>query len=185
MQSMDRLRYRRFVISLRRNFRLIRGSFRRHGRRNLLLILLCFFAILWVLSRVGQYYNSVEERWLKLQPFVQPGILGGAPEFATKEERLAKIKVKLCSADGRLCSDWGQEQVWDAKELNRDEAWLTPGRIEVPIGVKAVLKMKDGSQQVLLFGRHVCDSQWLHCPDISTMQVEGNGFPTNGHMYWK
>jgi len=175
MQSMDRLRYRRFLISFRRNLRLIRGSFRRHGRRNFLSLLIGFFFCLWILSCIGQYYNSVEARWLRLQAFVQPGVLGGAPDFATKEDRLAKIKVRLCSVDGKLCSDWSPNQIWEAKDLNRDESWLVPGRIEVPIGVKAVLQMKNGGQLVLPYGRHDCSSQRLHCHDISTMVVEGNG----------
>lgn len=171
---MDRLRYRRFLISLRRNLRLIRGSFRRHGRRNFLSLLVVFFFSLWVLSRIGQYYNSAEDRWLRLQDHVQPGILGGAPDFPTKETRLAKIKVTLCSIDGKLCSDWGSNQIWEARDLSRDESWLVPGRIEVPIGVKVVLQMNNGGQLVLPFGRHDCSSQRLQCQDISTMLVEGN-----------
>ncbi|KAG0049319.1 hypothetical protein BGZ83_005889 [Gryganskiella cystojenkinii] len=172
MQSMDKHLYRQFVIAQRRNLRLIRGSFRRHGRRNLFAILVSFFVLLTLLSRLGQRFNSVEQRWLKLQEYVGPGILGGAPDFATKQDRLAKIKVKLCSADGKLCSDWGREQIWDSKELGRDEAWLTPGRIQIPIGVKAVLNMKDGGQFVLPFGQHLCSDQRLPCQDIVSMTVE-------------
>ncbi|KAG0198254.1 hypothetical protein BGX28_008284 [Mortierella sp. GBA30] len=53
-----------------------------------------------------------------------------------------------------------------------DESWLKPGSIKVPMGVQALLTMKDGREQILRYGHHKCDPSTLNCQEIRRMTVQ-------------
>lgn len=172
MLSMDRTPYRRLNTQLRVRLLRFRRHFRQNARRNTVLILIAIYIFFHLIARAGRLHNSVEKRWERLQEFVKPGILGAPPDvdLNTKDS----VRVQLCDTEDRLCSFWTSDQVWKSAELTRDEAWLRPGWIKVPIGVQATLMMDNSQQQVLRFGRHKCDGTSLNCQGIASMVVEGN-----------
>lgn len=171
MLSMDWTPYRRLSLQLRVRLRRFRLHFRRNARRNTVLLLIATYILFHLIARAGHLHNSVDKRWEHLQEFVKPGILGSPPnvELNTKDS----VRVQLCDTEERLCSFWTSDQVWKSVELNRDEAWLNPGWIKVPIGVQATLMMENNQQQILRYGRHKCDGTSLKCEDINSMVVEG------------
>ncbi|KAF9133057.1 hypothetical protein BGW39_010747 [Mortierella sp. 14UC] len=147
--------------------------FRKNACRNIALLLIAIYLVFYLIARAGHLSNSVEKRWEHLQQFVKPGILGAPSdvEFTSKDD----IRVELCDIEDRLCSSWNADQVWRAAQLNRDESWLSPGWIKIPIGVQATLTMEDGRpQQVLRYGLHKCGSLSLQCEGITSMVVEAS-----------
>ncbi|KAF9179336.1 hypothetical protein BGZ50_006997 [Haplosporangium sp. Z 11] len=149
MHSMDQFQYKRLRPSIRRSFRRIRKSFRLRPRRNVLTLLIGTILILLLISRIGHRRNSAKQRWARLQSFARPGILGAPSDLKLNDPEA--VHVQLCNIDDRLCSKWGRERLWDAEELRRDESWLVPGWIKVPIGVEVKLTMSDGRKQILRF----------------------------------
>ncbi|KAF9952166.1 Glycosyltransferase-like 1B [Mortierella alpina] len=168
--SMDWFKRRRLRPSIRRKLRRIRTSFRLHTRRNVLILLISTFLILHIISRIGRHRNSVEQRWQRLQEFAHPGIFGAPPDLVLNGPE--DVLVQLCNVDGRLCSSWNHDRLWEDDELNRDESWLKPGTIRVPIGVQATLTMKNGQQRILRYGHHKCDPSTLDCHGIQRMAVQ-------------
>ncbi|KAF9574028.1 hypothetical protein EC968_007581 [Mortierella alpina] len=161
---------RRLRPSIRRKLRRIRTSFRLHTRRNVLVLLISTVLILHIISRLGRHRNTVEQRWQRLQQFTRPGIFGAPPDLVLNGPEA--VQVQLCNMDGRLCSSWNHDRLWEDDELNRDESWLNPGSIRVPIGVQATLTMKDGQRRILGYGRHQCDAATLDCRGIQRMAVQ-------------
>ncbi|KAF9100846.1 hypothetical protein BGX29_006219 [Mortierella sp. GBA35] len=169
---MDWTPYRRLRLQLRVRLRRFRLHFRRNSRRNTILLLIAIYLIFHFIARAGHLHNSVDKRWEHLQEFTKPGILGAPPdiEVNTKDS----VRVQLCDIEDRLCSSWTTDRVWKAAELNRDESWLNPGWIKVPIGVQATLMMENGQPQILRYGRHMCGSTSLSCEGIKSMVVEAS-----------
>ncbi|KAG0375665.1 hypothetical protein BGX24_008800 [Mortierella sp. AD032] len=169
---MDRSPYKRQRLQLNIRLRRLGLQFRRKPCRNIALLLFAIFLIFYLIARAGQQSNSVEKRWEHLQKYVKPGIFGAPSnvEFTSKHD----IRVELCDIEDRLCSYWNADQVWRSAEINRDESWLNPGWIKVPIGVQATLTMDAGPQQVLRSGQHKCGSTSLKCEGITSMAVEAS-----------
>ncbi|KAF9336334.1 hypothetical protein BGZ91_010053 [Linnemannia elongata] len=169
---MDWTPYRRLSLQLRVRLRRFRLHFRRNARRNTVLLLIATYILFHLIARAGRLHNSVDKRWQHLQEFVKPGILGAPPDVELNNKD--SVRVQLCDTEDRLCSFWTSGQVWKSLELNRDEAWLSPGWIKVPIGVQATLMMENGQQQILRYGRHKCDGTSLNCEGINSMVVEAS-----------
>ncbi|KAG0232931.1 hypothetical protein BGW41_001678 [Actinomortierella wolfii] len=170
MFSMDQHRLRRLLrrplLTLRLQLRRWPVSFGRHKRRNAtLLIFGTYFIYHWFF---GSHLSPPQERWNRLMNFAQFGQFGAPP---TEQLPRPEIKVVLCSADGTLCSDWGQRW-WSGEELRRDQAWLDPGSIRVTPGTKAIISMEGGREITLSYGRHLCDKEKLICQDIKSMDVQ-------------
>ncbi|KAF9901877.1 hypothetical protein EC991_005579 [Linnemannia zychae] len=163
---MDRRRQFQLKVRLRQ----LTLQFRKNACRNIALSLIATYIVFYFIARVGHLSNSVEKRWEHLQQFVKPGILGAPSdaEFTSKDD----IRIELCDIEDRLCSSWNTDQVWRAAELNRDESWLNPGWIKVPIGVQATLRMEgDHPHQILSYGQHKCGSTSLKSSIMSTIEA--------------